>query len=436
MKTKTKKSKKFIIRFVLLLLLIGAGVGGFYYYQNVYVAQREYFLVDVMQKETLLEVIEVNQLSTIQIFDERNVLADEISIDKDTRTIPLSANDTDTKIFSYWSIAKKDNNYDFTPVYEEKKDLVLSFQSSQHTQFAVNDTSLDTVNKAYTKGDDIYQLLPKVTVETGYGYRWYYQQGNKSMVLPKEGDETINPLFEEDTTLELKEFKDENQNGKDDSKEVFTITYQTNAKTTVKDKTVNYGDPLNLPSISETNKIMIDWYSDEKFKEKVTEETIVTSDMTVYAKLVDMITFINQSVENPITRKDLALQVEDYLANNNTALDNSYNHQLEEKLKAEEELKIYNKQNGITSDTKETQYAFHNRNQNKLYVVTFLDKESDFKFAIVVPYGQTVKVFSANNQQQKEYSIRQNTTIVLSNKNYLSEYYQINNSVYVKITEQ
>ena len=170
---------------------------------------------------------------------------------------------------------------------------------------------------------------------------------------------------------------------------------------------------------------------------------MITTDITLYAKVKSYNEVINNSVEDPIYRQDIVLQVEEILNKKNKVIEDTYNKeisQIEEEKKKEEE---YNKKNNIIVPEKQQVIDLYNVNHSKLYLITFLDTRSNFIYSIVAPYGQTIKILDEKGKPYKEYRVRQNTSIILDEdillsktsdlKEYYSEYKQQNETVFITI---
>ena len=71
-----------------------------------------------------------------------------------------------------------------------------------------------------------------------------------------------------------------------------TVTFEFNDETINLDNTqvVKYGATLQKPEISSENKYLYNWYSDEDFTTVFDFATIVTEDITLYAKWIDLTT--------------------------------------------------------------------------------------------------------------------------------------------------
>lgn len=428
-----KKIIKISLSSLALLTIISCG--GYYYYSQIYLPDITEKTIQILEGETLVDEIIVRGKESIIVLDDNNNEVDNFTA-KDIEKVEVSAPKKDGFIFHKWKV-EQEESIKIKPLFLKEKDVIITYSIENKNHAHMTDNyNFTALTMPYKLKDDFYKELPKVELETNYKGNWYLKNDKETIPLPQKDDlENVKKFITKDSELVFITYQDKNNNNRDDFKETFTIKYVTNGAIVIEDKTVKWEETLTLPTLDEANKVFIDWYSDKDFKNKVTENTKVTSDMTVYAKLQSFNAFINSSVENPIYRKDLSLQIESLLNDRNNTIDSNYNDSVAEHQRIKEETKKYNRENNIVETPKTNTFEWKNTNHNKLFLITFLDSNGNYKFSVVAPYGQTIKIFDIHDNMIKEYSVRQQTTITLNDSNYSSEYYRINNAVYIKITE-
>ncbi|MEM5057970.1 InlB B-repeat-containing protein, partial [Enterococcus faecalis] len=179
-------------------------------------------------------------------------------------------------------------------------------------------------------------------------------------------------IINEDTVLQFKTYQDKNDNWIDDFSEAFTVNFVTNTGEEIENQVIGWEGTIGLPqlqTLKEENKVFYDWYSDEQLTNVVTNESKVTSDMTLFAKVKSIPEIINTTIEHPITRKDIAIEVQSVLHEQNSDIDKQFNTKVLEEEKERKALKAYNKANNILSEKVEQVTQLHNLGQKKLYLI-------------------------------------------------------------------
>ena len=435
---KIRKARLFGV--ILILLLIG-----YFAYNNIYLpSQKEYTTKVYSDNNLLIDQIKFKKNSKIQVLNEDESIKNEIDLNKDTKKIIIQEQKKENLLLSNWEIKeaikkeekfyKKDLKYFIAkPLYIDKQDYVLTFKGDQRSSILENNKPVKYTTKPYKKDSAINDYLPEVKIIENHNGNWFI--GNTK--LSKDTKITS------DTTLTFKTFQDVNDNRLNDFTEKFKVSFVTNIDKKIEDKIVSWEGKVPLPKLQSKEKVFYDWYLDKELKNKVEENYKISKDTTLYAKTKDFKKIVNTTVKNPINREDVSIQVKNILGEQNETVDIKYNQELEKKEKEREEKKKYNMENKVATENIELVLNFHNLNQDKLNLVTFLDSSNKFIYSMIVPYGQRIKVLDENENLYKEYGIRQNTTInldekeLVSNSNtldkYNSEYRQINDTVFVKI---
>lgn len=445
---KKLKSKKALIigisvLVVTFILIIGTYVG----YNKIYLPSLQDVSVGVYKDNGVqIDQLSFKESSYIQVLDEQEAVTEEIILDEQTNNLTLSTPDNaNALLLDDWEIEKKIQDkgffqrdqqyYTAKPIYKERKDFVLTFVTDTQSSFYEKDQPIHLINVPYSVDDDWRSNLPQPAIEDDF--KGYWTVNNEAVTE----ETTIN----ENTIFEYRTFQDKNDNSIDDFTEEFTVNFVTNTQEVIESRVVGWEGTVELPklqTLEEENKVFYDWYSDEQSTEVFTNETPVTSDMTLFAQVEYIPDIINTTIDKPIKRKDIAVEVQKELKDRNKKIDDQFNSEMVEEEKEREALKQYNQENNILSDNIEQVTQLHNLGHNKLYLITFLDPLNNFLYAIVAPYGQTLKVVYEDGQLFKEYSIRQDTTIILNQEILLTEsndldrydfeYRQINESVFIK----
>jgi len=446
---KKLKNKKVLIIGVSVILTIGIlCVGTYIGYQKIYLPSLKDVTVSVFKDNGIkINELSFKESSSLKILDEQGEFVNEIDLDEETGKVTLYADSSaNSRILDDWEFEEKvqENGllqrdeiyYTAKPNYLESHDFVLTFITDEHSRFYEKDQPLNYVSQGYTAGTNLQNSLLTPSIDSDYKGFWTIE-GHEIT------DETV---IYEDTVLEFRTYQDKNDNGIDDFSEEFELHFVTNTEEEIESRVVAWEDTIDLPALQtlkEENKVFYDWYADEQMTEVFTSETKITNDMTLFAKVEYIPDIINTTIEYPISRNDIAIEVQKVLNEQNKKVDEGFNQEIQETEKERAEVKAYNEENNIVNNNVEQVVQLHNLGQNKLYLITFLDPLNNYLYSIVAPYGQTLKVVYEDGQLYKEYAIRQDTTIVLDQKVLLTEsnelerydfeYRQINESVFIKL---
>lgn len=441
-----EKKKKIVKISILAIFIILITLGGYLSYEKIYLpSQKEYIVKIHGDNDILLDKLTFKKDSYIQVLDQNKKVQRKIKLNENTKTLILeNAKDTDNLLFNGWEFEKKvDKKEEFykkdivyfnaKPTYDNKEDFVLKFIADEKAIVLVDEQKVTYLNKPYTSETSINDYLPEVMIEKDYKGDWVI------------GDTIVdeNTIIDKDSILQFKTYQDKNNNSIDDFTEEFTIDFVTNIEQNVDSRVVKWEEKIEMPKLEDESKIFYEWYVDEEYKREFTEQTKVTDNLTLYAKVKGFKEIINETIEDPIDRKDIGLQVKKMLEERNKSVDEAFNKEIENKDKERAELKKYNQENNIVTQDIQVEINLQNLEHNKLHLVNFVDPLNKFRYSLVLPYGQTIKVVNENGNLYQEYAVRQNTTIVLDEKQlvsntskldkYDSEYRQINDSVFVKI---
>lgn len=443
-----KNKKKMIKVSLTTILIVIIILGGYFGYQKIYLPSQKENTVEIYGDDNLLvDEVVFKKNSYIQILDENEKTVDKLELSQELEKLTLEkAEDSDQLFFDTWEIEKKVDEEDkiyfvAKPLYEDKEGVLLTFITDQKSTLVSNEKEIKYVRKLYKEGVSLTDYLPDVVIKENFKNNFK----GKWMIKDTDKDQEINEETEikNDTTLEFKTYQDKNNNEVDDFTEEFTVSFVTNLDEEKEDRKVKWEETIDLQDLKDDKKIFYEWYSDEEFKEKFTENIKITDDITLYAKIRDFEEVINNTINDPIDRKDIALQVQKIIDQRSKEVDLNYNREIEEREKEREELKKHNEENNVIMQDREVEINFHNTDHNKLHLITFLDTSNNFIYSLVAPYGQTIKILNENGNLVKEYGIRQNTTIILDKKilvsntgefeKYHSEYRQINDTIFIVI---
>lgn len=443
-------NKKKIVRiFLLIVSLILVIVGGYLGYKKIYLpSQTEYTAEIYSENGVYLEDITFKKGSYLQVLNNEGKIENEIDLTKDVDKIELeNAEDTDNLMFSSWEITEEvqENDrfyqptilyYQAQPIYQEQKDHILTFTVDEKaTLLSDNEKEVRYIRKAYAGKDNIMDYLPEIQIDKNFNGDWVNKLSND--IITKDTEVTS------DLSIEFTTYQDKNNNNIDDFTEEFTITFVNDLNQEIEDKIVKWEETLGLPVITDDNYVFYDWYIDDEFEIKFTENTKVTDNLTLHAKIKKINEVINESVNTPIYREEIAIKIGEHLNKQNKSIDENYNAEI---IKIEEEtkaLKEYNKENNIVEENLDKVIELHNLNHNKLYLINFIDPTGNYLFSFVAPYGQTLKIFTESGELFEEYGIRNSATIILNEQDllnssdeldmYHTEYREINERVFIKL---
>lgn len=451
--SKPRRKKKITIVAFLLIILLLLSFGVYYFYKNIYKpANTDYIVRIEAQNEAVIGEVPFNKYDYIEVKDVNQETVDRIELTEETDELTLSdPTDYDNLIFDEWQLTEGSENrsisilnlfdinkdvkvYEATPVYEEANDYVLTFRADENAQIISNDNEVNYLREPYKLNQSINEILPNVEVEEGYSGKWTVN----NTVIDNETEIT------EDSEVIYQSYQDLNNNDIDDFTETFTVQFETNAEQNIDPiENIGWENTIDLPVVQDDNLVFFDWYTEPELENKFTSETKVQNDLTLYADVRNLNEVVNTSVETPITRKDIAVQVEKLLKDRNEEVDKAYQNLLEKEEQEREEVRRYNEENNVIEQQLPTTYQLNNTDRNKLHLINFLDPSNNFLFSFVAPYGQTIKITDEVGRLVKEYAVRQQTHIVLDENEIISngseldkyhtEYKQINDMVFIKV---
>lgn len=452
--TPKSKSKKRIILIILLLVVMLLSTFGIYYaYQNVYKPMNTNYSADVKaQNEAVIAGIDFSKYDYVEVQNINEEPVEKIDLSEETKELTLpDPEDVENSIFVDWSLSERTENreikildlvgfntevtvYEATPIYEEAGDYVLTFRTDENAHLLEDEQIISYTRAPYQSNQPINEVFPNIELNEGYNGDWTVND----KVIDKNTEIT------EDSEVVFKSYQDLNENNTDDFTETFTINFETNAEQSIDPiENVGWEETIDLPVVEDNNLIFYDWYTDSELKNIFTEETKVQNDLTLYADVKSLNEVMNESVMKPITRKDVAVQVEELLSNRNAEVDKSYQQLLDQEEKQREEVRQYNLENNIMEPQKPVTYQLNDTDKDKLHLINFLDPSNNFLFAFVAPYGQSIKITDEAGRLVKEYAVRQQTHIVLDEQEIISsdmeldeyhtEYKQVNETVFIKI---
>lgn len=438
---KNKKRSKIILVSVLVFFLI---VGVYIGYTKYYLPETTEYTTSIYKENNILiDDLDYKEGSYIQVLNENGKVEKKIELNKDSKKIILKNNNSEN-VIDTWIVDKKIDKkeefykrniiyFNIKPIYKDKEDFILTFKADDKAKVLEEKQEAEYIKVPYKKGINIENYLPDIKLDENFKGDWTIDKNkiNKDIEIKK------------DTNLNFITYQDKNNNNVDDFTEEFTIKFETNIEEKVKNKVVKWEDTINLPILKDNEKVFYEWYLDKEFKEEFTEETKITKDLILYAKVKNYVEVINEAVDDPIKREDIVLQLKPKLDQRNKKIDDNYNKEIKKIETEREELKKYNQENNIMEQKIETQINLHNKEHDKIHLVNFVDTSNKFIYSLVAPYGQTIKVINEEGNLYKEYGVRHNTTIrldenkLLSNGNqlsrYHSEYRKINDTVFIKI---
>ncbi|WP_257141360.1 InlB B-repeat-containing protein [Bacillus toyonensis] len=278
-------------------------------------------------------------------------------------------------------------------------------------------------------------------------------------------------------------FSDFNNNGIDDKTEEITVNFVTNIEEQIDPVKLNVGQTIKAPKLSNKHNIFIDWYTNPELTNKFANDNLKGS-MTLYAKWEGAEKVITESEKKPITDKDVSDQIEkilngrfkelkenpiiteqsnettndvqnrgtnettekpkgrnndkgtatnndpksdthntkDHIKGNSSTVISSPNNRWGSSPQNETNLKdnVASNSNKINTYT-EKKYIFNNSNVGEKYMVKFYDEDGAFVSSLTLPYGRTLKLLDENENLHEEYAVRQDTTINLNTKKYVTK---------------
>lgn len=433
---------------------------------NLKIVYDDKYVLDQMVNEGYDIIIEYNS----EILNRFDLTEDE-TITIDSLSVPYN------QVISYWSIEETENQYIITPVTVEKNEEInevdITFLTTNGGLINEN-ILLPSIVKTVEEGTNLNDILPEVESEENFYFDGWYtlEEIENEVEIDLEDREDIQELEEEietrrediddldedddeDRIEELEEeieelegdleeakeeeqyeteiieeyqkvtnidnivldsnkeyiavlYPDTNENRVDDRKEEINITVDFGLDTEPHEETIHVGQPINLSRPYHEDYIFIDWFLDNEFTERVGEKRTFAEDTNIYAQWKTAQEVVYESGEKLINEERISDKVEEYLNNRNATI---YEEQKEESREREEELQKKYEEDSVNHTEK--RYTLKNFNTEQTFLMKFYDDES-FLFSVALPYGRTLEILNGNDQKIKEYGVRQNTSIDIS----------------------
>ncbi|UOE94780.1 InlB B-repeat-containing protein [Alkalihalobacillus sp. LMS39] len=335
-------------------------------------------------------------------------------------------------VLSYWDIQEDEKYLVVTPVLTEVKAINITFNALEGGELIENNAQTRVITKSVDKGTLLKEVLPKTNPRKDYKLSgWYLKTNDKKF-----------KKIENLTSLEVsgpneyyaKFYPDINDNNIDDRTEKIKVKFRPNTGKKIKNKTIFVGESFELPKLERKNYIFLGWYYDEDFKNKYSNQDRLMEDTTLYARWEKAEKVLQESESEPITDKEISDQIEHYLnerlreieeqllqrsSGNRNESSNSNNDSNNNILDQIDGFELGGTQNNPYTYNEvltytETKYVFNNTNIGERYMIKFKDQNNQFLFSLTLPYGRSIHVLHENESIQKEYAVRQETTINLN----------------------
>lgn len=302
-------------------------------------------------------------------------------------------------------------------VNAESSEVEVSFIADEGGMLVDTDGKTQkTIVKTVKDGTDVTEVFPNTKPDDNYKFdMWAYPEENK------DSGKITSVVREYRATF----FPDFNNNGKDDRTEEIVIKFETNTTTKIDDKKIKVGETIEIPKLLKENNVFLGWFYDSNFTKPVDVTEKMLESKTLYAKWSTTDDLTNSTSTVTIRDKEVSDQLEKHLFDKHLKLDK----ELDEKaLKDEAEIKKVKEETTMTVVHKK----MDNRNVGRNYLMKFYDTKENFLFSLVLPYGKTVRTVNETKDKISEYSVRQTTTIVLDEKEYINtgsdlDIYQVRN---------
>ncbi|GAB0171763.1 InlB B-repeat-containing protein [Lysinibacillus sp. CTST325] len=337
------------------------------------------------------------------------------------------------KMLSYWGIVKQKDKITIDPMLIDAKELSVKFSTTEGGGLLENNAQTKEIVKSVNKGTNLKDVLPEVIPKSHYKFTGWFTAitGNEEKL--KEIDDM--KIMDSKGEYYAKFYPDFNDNGIDDRTEEITLKFVTNSHQKFKDIKTQVGKQFKLPVLNKNDSVFMGWYTDEEFKNKVTDN-FFTESQTLYAKWEKAEKVIKDAQTKPITDKDVSDQIERILKdklpsnNNNSSVAQKPSQSLSKSDSGANNPIVADVNKNQINDSgvepqsntfKETKYVFANKNIGEQYMVKFFDENERFLFSLTLPYGKTIKTYDENDRFHDEYAVRQDTTITLNTKEYIHE---------------
>ena len=413
---------------------------------------------------------DINENANVTIKYNDDILKDLVLTENEVITLD-ELKLPNNKIISHWAMKQNEDQHIITPKLIEKNEIDISFLTTNGGSIK-NETLLPSITKTVEQGTELKKILPDIEAEENYHFAGWFTLGDvekeieldedEQKKLDKELDELNKKLEKKEKELskekkedkekdlekevnELKEqieekekpdveiineyqpvedienivldedeeyiavlYPDVNENETDDRKENIKVSIDFGLENEVIEKELHVGQPINLSQPYHQDYIFIDWFTDSNYQEKLGEKKSFNQDTSIYALWKTPKEIVSKSGEELIKEERISDRVEKYLHDKNNKI-----YEEQKKLSEEKAKKLKAKYEEETAQHTEKKYTLKNFKVKQTFLIKFFDDE-EFLFSVALPYGRTLELLNEEGQKIKEYGVRQESSINLS----------------------
>lgn len=453
---------------VLGVVLIAFSVIGTTALANQKKADKQYSLKVIYDNKYIVDEM-LDENSNVTIKYDKDVLH-QFNLEKNEKMTLDKLKIPNDKVISYWKIEDTEDGYIISPEIVKKNEVSVDFVTTNGGKLFDKET-FPSMTKTVEKGTKLSEILPEIKNKENFTFAgWFTLEDVENEVEIKEEDredikELKSQLEEKEKSLskekkkdkkkdlesEIKDIKkkleekksekqyekeiiteyqpvrdiknielntdkeyiavsypDINNNNKDDRKEKINLFVDFGLDNEKVEQEIHVGQPIKLSQPQHKDYIFIDWFLDSGFTERYTDETTFKEDTTVYAQWKTPQEIANESENNLIVEKRISDRVERYLNEKNQEI---YKEQKEKLEKKKKELKA--KYEDENANHTEPHYTLKNFKTSQTYLIKFYNGE-EFLYSVSLPYGRTIELLNGNGQKVKEFAVRQESSIDIS----------------------
>lgn len=409
--------------------------------------------------------------TVIQTYNPKDEIIDSQILKSEKELVLETPELSKDEMLSYWKIEEENMKVSIKPVIVEKEEFEVKFLAEKGGNIVENNAKTSELIKSVEKESVLADLLPETLPNTNFKFSgWYYKNGEKVEPDKVKITDSKQEIF-------ARFYQDYNDNEIDDLTENIKVKFVTKTKDKIDTVKLKIGQKIKAPQLRAKDKVFLGWYVDKNFETEY-NNTPIAEDTTLYAKWEKADKVIEQSETKPITKQDVAEQVEQILKEreNNSQKDSDKKESTKKDSNKKESTKkdsdtdnsvatkpavIADSTGGGFNNTsadsgtaavgtgaettnstestenkdteknevtkveqpsiyRETVNTYKNPNVGKKFSVKFFDENGSFLFSLTLPYGRTIQVYDQNKNKKDEYSVRQDSSITLNSTEYVN----------------
>ena len=244
--------------------------------------------------------------TVIQTYNAKDEIIDSQILKSEKELVLETPELSKDEMLSYWKIEEENMKVSIKPVIVEKEEFEVKFLAEKGGNIVENNAKTSELIKSVEKESVLADLLPETLPNTNFKFSgWYYKNGEKVEPDKVKITDSKQEIF-------ARFYQDYNDNEIDDLTENIKVKFVTKTKDKIDTVKLKVGQKIKAPQLRAKDKVFLGWYVDKNFETEY-NNTPIAEDTTLYAKWEKADKVIEQSETKPITKQDVAEQVEQIL---------------------------------------------------------------------------------------------------------------------------